>query len=115
MKLSHFVRIYSVHLQFINIIIMKTVEIKQSRFELRLSIEDRMFFEKASKLGGYRTLANFITSIVREQAKKIIKEEEAVLSSARDKEIFFDAILSNKEPSQKLKSAAKKYLKSQSL
>lgn len=94
---------------------MKTVEIKHSRFELRLSIEDKIFFERASKISGHKTLASFITSIVRDRAKKIIREKERILSSEKDKEIFFNAILSNNEPSEKLKKASEKYLKSQSI
>jgi len=94
---------------------MKTEEIKQSRFELRLSIEDKMFFEKASRISGHKTLTSFVTSIVRERAKKIIKEKEQILSSEKDKEIFFNAIFSNNEPSEKLKKASEKYLKRKSI
>ena len=89
---------------------MKTAEIEQTRFELRLSKEDRAFFEKASKISGYTTLASFIKSAVKERAKKIINEKEQILSSGKDKEIFFNAVLSNIEPSRKLKMAANKYL-----
>lgn len=91
---------------------MKTAEIGQTRFELRLSREDRTFFEKASKISGYATLASFIKSAVMERAKKIISEKEQILSSETDKEIFFNAVLSNIEPSRKLKMAANKYLES---
>ncbi|MCF8298419.1 MAG: DUF1778 domain-containing protein [Saprospiraceae bacterium] len=94
---------------------MKTAEIKQSRFELRLSLEDKTFFEKASRISGHKTLASFITSIVRERAKKIIKEKEQILLSEKDKEIFFNAVLSNNEPSEKLKKAAEKYLNTKSI
>ena len=89
---------------------MSTAEIKQARFELRLSEEDKAFFERASKISGHKTLTGFVTSIVREQAKKIINEDEQILSSKKDKEIFFNAILANIEPSNKLKQAANKYL-----
>jgi len=89
---------------------MKTTEIKQSRFELRLSAEDRLFFEKASMIGGYKTLSSFVLSAIRKQAKKIISDNEQILASQKDKEIFFNAILSNVEPSEKLKQASKKYL-----
>ena len=94
---------------------MNTAEIKQSRFELRLSTEDRLFFEKASKISGHKTLTSFVTTIVREQAKKIVSDNEQILSSEKDKEIFFNAVLSNFEPSEKLKKAAEKYLESQSV
>ena len=88
---------------------------KQSRFELRLSTEDKLFFEKASKISGYKTLSGFVTSVVREQATKIIRNKEQILSSKKDKEIFFNAVLSNIEPSEKLKKASKKYLELQSV
>ena len=94
---------------------MKTIEKKQSRFELRLSTEDKMLFERASSISGHKTLASYITSIVRERTRKILKEQERILASEKDKEIFFNAILSNNEPGKKLKKASEKYLKSQSV
>ena len=88
---------------------MKTADLKQTRFELRLSKDEKMFFEKASKILGYRTLASFVTSMVKKQAKEIIDEHEKILASEKDKEIFFKAILANNEPNEKLRKAAKKY------
>jgi len=93
-------------------IIMKTAKIKQSRFELRLSLEERLLFERASVLSGYKTLSSFVLSAIRAQAKKIISDKEQILASQKDKELFFNAILSNAKPSKKLKQAAKKYLDS---
>jgi uncharacterized protein (DUF1778 family) len=92
---------------------VKTAKFEQSRFELRLTAEDRAFFKKASEISGYSTLAGFIKSIVRERAKIIIQENEQILSSQKDKEIFFEAVLSNIEPGEKLNQAAKKYSESQ--
>ncbi len=93
---------------------MKTIEIKQSRFELRLSKEEREFFERASLISGYKTFSSFVISALREQAKKIISDNEQILASQNDKEIFFNAILSNVEPSEKLKKASQKYLEHKS-
>jgi len=92
---------------------MKTAEIKQSRFELRLSVEEREFFERASLISGYKTLSSFVLSAIRDRAKKIINDNEQILASQKDKEIFFNAILSNSESSEKLKQASKKYLEHQ--
>ncbi len=89
---------------------MKISEIKQSRFELRLSKEEKLFFEKASHIAGYKTLSSFVVSAVREFATKIIKEKEQILTSQRDKEIFFNAVFSDIEPNERLKKASKKYL-----
>ena len=93
---------------------MKTLEIKQSRFELRLSKEDKLFFEEASQLAGYKTLSSFVISAVREYASKILQEKERILISQKEKEQFFDAIFSDLQPNEKLKNAASKYLESQS-
>ena len=88
---------------------MKTIGIKQSRFELRLTEEEKSFFEKASQLAGYKTLSSFVISAIREYATKIIKEKEQILKSQKDKELFFDAVFSDIEPNDELKIAAKRY------
>ncbi len=93
---------------------MKTLEVKQSRFELRLSKEDKLFFEEASQLAGYKTLSSFVISAVRDYASKILQEKERILISQREKEQFFDAVFSDIQPNKKLKNAASKYLESQS-
>ena len=88
---------------------MKTLEVKESRLELRLSEEEKLFFEKASQLAGYKTLSSFVISVVREYAIKIVKEKERILISQKEKELFFDTVFSNIEPNEKLKEASKKY------
>ncbi len=93
---------------------MKTIETKQARFELRLSKEDKLLFEKASQLAGYKTLSSFAILTLREYALKIIQEKEQILVSQKEKELFFDAIFSDIKPNEKLKKAAKKYLETTS-
>ena len=92
---------------------MKSLEIKQSRFELRLTEEEKSFFEKASRLAGYKTLSSFVISAIREYATKIIKEKEQILKSQKEKELFFNAIFSNIEPNENLKKASERYHKNQ--
>lgn len=88
---------------------MSVISVKQSRFELRLSVQDKNSFERASRLSGYKTMSSFITEAVRAKAKEVIDEYEAILVSEKDKNIFFNALLSNIEPNNKLKGAVKKY------
>jgi uncharacterized protein (DUF1778 family) len=83
--------------------------VKKSRFEMRLTDEDKLLFEKASEIKGYSSLAGFVSAVMRKEAQEIIQEHERILVSNRDKEIFFEAILSNLEPNQKLKEAASRY------
>lgn len=88
---------------------MSTEIIEQARFDARLPKEQKQFFEKAAHLGGFRSLTDFVLSAVQEKAKKIIQENEQIIASDRDAQIFFDAIIKPKKPSKTLKSALEDY------
>jgi len=80
-----------------------------SRFDARLPKAQKIYFEKAAQLGGYRSLTEFIFSSAMEKAKEIISENEQVIASQRDSEIFFQAILQQTKPNQALMEAANEY------
>lgn len=82
---------------------------KTARFDTRWKVEEKELFEYASKLGGFRTLSDFVLHSVHEKAKEIIQEHNKILASTRDKEIFFEAIMNPPEPNEKLKEAGRKY------
>lgn len=82
---------------------MKSLE--KARFDTRITKEQKEFFEYAAGLGGFRTLTEFVLSALQEKAKMIIEDHNAILTSTRDKEIFFKAIMNPKRPNKKLKSA----------
>ena len=88
---------------------MKNSFKEQTRFDARLSKEQKQFFEKAAYLGGYRSLTDFVMLTVQEKAVKIVKEKEQIIASKRDGQIFFDAITNPKRPSNALKKAFKNY------
>jgi uncharacterized protein (DUF1778 family) len=88
---------------------MSTTLIEQARFDARLPKEQKQFFEKAAYLGGYRNLTDFVIRVVHEKAKEIIKEKEQVIASERDSQIFFNAIINPKKPSETLKNALNDY------
>jgi uncharacterized protein (DUF1778 family) len=80
-----------------------------ARFDTRLPKEQKEFFEYAANLGGYRTLTEFVIVSVQSKADEIIEKHRSIVSSKRDQEIFFDAIMTPPAPSEKLAAAAKKY------
>lgn len=82
---------------------------EQARFDTRLPREQKLFFEKAAALGGYRNLTEFIVQAVNEKAKDIIKEHEQIIRSERDSEIFFNAIVAPAKPNASLRKAAEKH------
>lgn len=90
---------------------MATKEINQSkaRFDTRLPKEQKVFFERAARVGGYRSLTDFVVLTVQQKAKEIISEKEQIIASERDSEIFFDAITNSKKANKNLINAANEY------
>ena len=84
---------------------------ENSRFDARISQELKDLLEKASEIGGYRSLTDFVLSTAQNKAKEIIEEHNRLLASQRDSEIFFNAILNPGKPNKKLRQAANVYNK----
>lgn len=87
----------------------KTLENQQTRFDTRLPKEQKLLFERAAVIAGYRNLTDFIILTAQEKAKEIIKERETILASEKDSKIFFDAIMKNSKPNKNLSSANQEY------
>lgn len=86
---------------------MKTIE--KARFDTRLPKEQKIFFEFAASLGGYRTLTEFVIVSVQEKAKEIVEEHNKIISTKRDQEVFFNEITNPSNPNNALKDAAERY------
>lgn len=81
-----------------------------TRFDTRWTKEQKQLFERASSLGGFRSLSEFVFFAVRKQAEEIIEKHEGLVTSQRDREIFFQALLNPPAPNADLKKAAQRYL-----
>ncbi|SRR5690554_3629310 len=88
---------------------MNTKAKTSARFDARLTKEQKKFFEKAAFLGGYRSLTDFVVLTVQEKAKEIIEESEQIIASARDSEVFFNAVTKNSKPNKALVNALEDY------
>ncbi len=93
----------------LTIMATKVTKQEQARFDTRLSKEQKVFFERAARVGGYRSLTDFIVLTVQEKAKEIISEKEQIIASERDREIFFDAITNSPNANENLINAANEY------
>lgn len=82
---------------------------EHARFDTRLPKEQKEFFEYAARLGGFRTLTDFVMFSVQERAKAIVEEHDRILASKSDQKIFFDALMNPKKPNRALKNAMSKY------
>lgn len=87
----------------------KELNIEKARFDTRLTKEQKAFFERAARLGGFRSLTDFVVLTVQKRAKEIIQEREQFIASQKDNEIFFDAIMNPSNPNKKLSEAANDY------
>ncbi len=83
-----------------------------ARFDARLTVEQKEMFERAALLLGYKSLSEFIIQTVHQRAKNVIEENEKILGSQRDAELFFESILNDHSPNEALIAAAEKYKKS---
>ena len=88
---------------------MNAVAQEKARFDTRISLEQKILFEKAALLGGYRNLTDFVVATVQSKGKEIFEESEKVLISELDKKVFFEAILNPASPNEALKAAKEKY------
>jgi len=82
---------------------------EKARFDTRLSKEQKSLFEKAAHLGGFRNLTDFIISTLQQRSKEIIEENDKVIASQKDSEIFFNALSSDYKPNEKLSRAAEDF------
>ena len=82
---------------------------ENTRFDARLSKQQKDMLERAANLGGYRSLTDFILTTAQDKANEIISEHERIIASKEDSRVFFDAIINPPAPNDKLIKAAEKY------
>lgn len=85
---------------------------KEARLDIRLNTVYKLFLKQVYKPAGYRSLSAFILQAAIEKAEAIIEKEKLILASEKDKEVFFNALISNAEPNDALKKATKAFKES---
>ncbi len=88
---------------------METQRNKDERIELRVSSADKRIFKRAQKLSGDKSFSSFVVRIVKKEAEEIVAEQDRIIVSEKDRQLFFDAVFRNTKPNQTLAAAAKKY------
>ena len=83
---------------------------RTERINLRLDPNAKRKLEKAASVSG-RSVSRFIIESALESAEETIRAEETMTLSARDTDLFFDAILNPPRPNAKLRRATKDYRK----
>jgi len=79
-----------------------------ARLEARVSSKQKALFRKAAQLAG-RSLTEFLIAAAEDAANRVLARNEIVELSARDREIFVDALLNPPAPGKPLKDAVNRY------
>lgn len=82
---------------------------EKARFDVKIPQAQKRLFEYAARLGGFRTLTDFIINAVQEKANTIIREQDIIIASEKDREIFFESLMNPAGPNEKLRDAAERY------
>ncbi len=84
----------------------------KTRFDARLTQEQKELFEYAATITGSRSLTDFVISAAQKEADEVIQKNHLMLiTTKRDQEVFFHALVDPAKPNQKLKAAAARYKK----
>ena len=85
---------------------------EMTRFDARLTKEQKELFEYAAEITGSRSLTEFVISAAQKEADKVIEKNQLKLvASKRDQEIFFEALMNPAQQNAVLKKELKRYNK----
>ena len=79
------------------------------RIDIRISKENKDLIKYAAEISGFKTVSEFIVSLAKNEAKRIIEEETKLLKSIDDKVLFVETLLNPPAPNKALKSALDNY------
>lgn len=82
---------------------------KTARVETRTTPAKKALYQRAAAIRGL-TFTEFVERSLDEAAERAQKDLESMQLSQRDAEAFHDAFVSNAEPGEHLRAAAKKYM-----
>jgi uncharacterized protein (DUF1778 family) len=82
---------------------------RDERLEARVSREQKMLFQQAAELQG-RTLTDFVVASVHEAALRTIEDMHKIQLTAEESRAFAEAVLNPREPNDRLREAAQRYI-----
>lgn len=83
--------------------------IANERIDVRISSESKELIRAAAKLAGFNSISEFMVTLSKIEAKRIIEEDDGVIKSVDDKIIFVNSLLNPPAPNDALKSALANY------
>ena len=81
---------------------------KRERVEARVSAEQKALIERAAQLRG-SSLSEYIVRSAQDAAERDLRDHELITLSARDSQIFIEALLDPQPANAALRAAAQDY------
>jgi len=81
---------------------------KPERLEARVTREQKQLIERAAELEG-RSITDFVVASAQSAARQVIQDHEILKLTARDREVFVQALLNPPKPTDKLRQAVRRY------
>lgn len=81
---------------------------RSERLEARITPEQKALVRRAADLSG-RSLTDFVVDTLMDQAETIIRSKQVITLTARDSEIFAQAVLNPPQPNEALRAAARRH------
>jgi uncharacterized protein (DUF1778 family) len=81
---------------------------KPERLEARVTREQKQLIEHAAELEG-RSITDFVVASAQSAARQVIQDHESLKLTARDREVFVQALLNPPQPTDKLRQAVRRY------
>jgi uncharacterized protein (DUF1778 family) len=86
----------------------QTVDVKRDRMHLRMDAKTKRKLERAAAFEG-SSVTEFVLANAVAAAERVIQSHEKITLSAKDWEVFYDALINPPEPNETLKDAARRY------
>ena len=81
---------------------------KRERIEARVSAEQKALIERAAQLRG-SSLSEYLVRCAQDAAERDLRDHEMITLSARDSQIFIEALLDPQPANAALRAAARDY------
>jgi uncharacterized protein (DUF1778 family) len=82
---------------------------RAERLEARISRDQKALFQRAAELQG-RSLTDLVVASAHEAAVRTIEQMQIIRLSADDSRAFAAALLNPRQPDDKLKAAARRFM-----
>jgi uncharacterized protein (DUF1778 family) len=86
----------------------QAADVKRDRMHLRLDARTKRKLERAAAYEE-TSVSDFVLANALAAAERVIESREKITLSAKDWDVFHDALIDPPEPNEKLKEAARRY------